>query len=68
MRMTDTSYEDQYTFFITHVAVSVLLAMRNVSDEVAEEIKTQFIQGDQKVSVHLMITIHVFLASLFGSI
>jgi hypothetical protein len=26
------------------------------------------VQGDQKVSVHLMITIHVFLVSLLGSI
>jgi len=36
-----TSYEDQYTFFIT--SCSFLFRVRDVSDKVVEEIKKHFI-------------------------
>jgi len=40
-RITCTLHEDQYTFFIT--SQSVLLRMRNVSDNVADKTKTHIL-------------------------
>jgi hypothetical protein len=45
-------------------------ALRHTSEHIGHHHYGELIivQNDQKVSVHLMITTHVFLASLLGSI